>query len=190
MHQNLIIIMNTLLTRLILLVAIVYPSLESSKSDKVLISDVRFTDGLYTIDDKLINGEIIDYYENETLKFRYRVLEGRLHGIATEFYDDGAIKSKKKYTFNKLFGPFKEYFENGDLKVEFQVGLNAYGAGEKVEQVKVAIGNKRKLKSKSDGVIYFVKGDKDFETTSETLSILNQSSYKILDAKGKLIFKN
>lgn len=182
--------MSTLLTRLIFFTSLLYPNIEASKSDKVLISDVQFVDGLYTVDDKLINGEIIDYYENETLKFRYRVLEGRLHGIATEFYNDGAVKSEKKYTFNKLFGPFKEYFENGDLKVQFEVGLNAYGAGEKVKQVKVASGNKRKLKSKSDGVIYFTKGDKNLETTSETLSILNQSSYKILDTKGKLIFKN
>lgn len=182
--------MSILLTRLIVLVTLLYSNPEASKSDKVLISDVEFVNGLYTIDDRLINGEIIDYYENETLKFRYRVLEGRLHGVATEFYNNGSVKSEKKYTFNKLFGPFKEYFENGDLKIQFQVGLNAYGAGEKVEQVKVAVGNKRKLKGKSDGIIYFIEDSKDLKTTSEMLSILHQSTYKILDSKGKLIFKN
>lgn len=182
--------MSILLTRLILLVTLIYPNSESSKSDKVLISDVEFVNGVYTIDDRLINGEIIDYYENETLKFRYRVLEGRLHGAATEFYNNGSVKSEKKYTFNKLFGPFKEFFENGDLKVQFEVGLNAYGAGEKVVGVKVAVGNKRKLKSKNNGTIYFVEGNKDLKTTSETLSILHQSAYKILDSNGKLIFKN
>lgn len=182
--------MSKLLTKLLLLVTLFYPNSESSKSDKVLISDVEFVNGLYTIEDRLINGEIIDYYENETLKFRYRVLEGRLHGVATEFYNNGSVKSEKKYTFNKLFGPFKEFFENGDLKVQFEVGLNSYGAGEKVAQVKVAMGNRRKLKSKSNGTIYFVEGNKDLNTTSETLSILSQSAYKILDSSGKLIFKN
>ncbi|MFY0592424.1 toxin-antitoxin system YwqK family antitoxin [Roseivirga sp.] len=182
--------MQLLLTKTLLFFLLLYPNTEISKSDKVLISDVKFDNGLYMIDDRLINGEIIDYYENEKLKFRYRVLEGRLHGIATEFYKDGSKKSEKKYTFNKLFGTFKEYYKNGDLKAQFDVGLNAYGSGEKVSDVKIAVGKKRKLKGKDDGIIFFLKDEQNIKTTSEMISILNQSNYKIVDDAGKLIFKN
>ncbi|OEK05035.1 toxin-antitoxin system YwqK family antitoxin [Roseivirga misakiensis] len=182
--------MQILLTKTLLFSLLLYPNLETSKSDKVLISDVAFENGLYMIDDRLINGEIIDYYENEKLKFRYRVLEGRLHGLATEFYSDGSIRSEKKYTFNKLFGTFKEYFENGDVKAEFNVGQNAYGSGEKVTDLKIAVGKRRKLKTKEDGVILFMNEEDEIDNTSEMISILNQSTYKIVDRDGKLIFKN
>jgi len=182
--------MQILLTKALLFFFLLYPNSETLKSDEVLISDVEFVNGLYTLDDRLINGEIIDYYENEKLKFRYRVLEGRLHGLATEFYNDGSVKSEKKYTFNKLFGTFKEYFENGALKAQFNVGLNAYGAGEKVTEVKIASAKNKKLKSKDDGVIHFVEENKNIDKTSEALSILSQSDYKIINEKGKVIFKN
>lgn len=162
---------------------------ETSKADKVLISEVEFVDGLYKFDDRLVNGEIVDFYENETLKFRYGVLDGRLHGLATEYYSNGDVKSERHYNFNKLFGHFTEYFQNGDVKVQFKVGLNAYSSGEKVEQLKVASGKKRKLKTKSDGVIYFIDNEESLKT-SEFISILKQSSYQIKTKEGKLIFQN
>ncbi len=162
----------------------------NSSSDKVLISEVEFANGLYKFDDRLITGEIIDYYENETLKFRYRVLEGRLHGLATEFFPNGSIKSERNYTFSKLFGSFKEYYENGDVKIQFQVGLNAYGSGEKVTKVEVASGSKHKLKPKEDAVIYFIDTQDKTLETSENISILSQSRYRLLNKKGKKIFEN
>lgn len=180
--------MRALLTQLIFFCVLLVPTKDSS--DKILISEVEFANGLYKFDDRLITGEIIDYYENETLKFRYRVLEGRLHGLATEFFSDGSVKSERNYTFSKLFGSFKEYFPNGDVKIQFQVGLNAYGAGEKVTKVEVASGSKHKLKAKKDCIIHFVgSNDKPLET-SENISILSQSNYKLVDGKGKVIFTN
>ncbi len=181
--------MRFVLIYLIALLPATGNNVETLTSDKVLISEVEFVNGLYKFDDRLVNGEIIDYYENETLKFRYHVLDGRLHGLATEYFNNGEVKSKRNYNFNKLFGQFVEYFENGDVKVEFKVGLNAYGSGEIVEQVKVASGKKRKLRSKDDGVIYFTNNDQALKT-SEFISILKQSAYKIETKDGKLIFKN
>ncbi len=179
--------MKIILTQLLLLLTLVA---STSKSDKILISEVEFTDGLYKFDDRLITGEIIDYYENETLKFRYRVLEGRLHGLATEFYSDGSVKSERNYTFSKLFGSFKEYFPNGDVKVKFKVGLNAYGSGEKVTNLVIASGNRNKLRDKDDCVIHFVGKNNKMLETSENISILSQSNYRLIDKKGKVIFKN
>ncbi|OEK01451.1 hypothetical protein BFP97_07925 [Roseivirga sp. 4D4] len=180
--------MRILLTQLIALAVLFSPV--NSSSDKVLISEVEFANGLYKFDDRLITGEIIDYYENETLKFRYRVLEGRLHGLATEFFSNGSVKSERNYTFSKLFGSFKEYYENGDIKVQFQVGLNAYGSGEKVTNLEVASGSKHKLKSKEDAVIYFIDSQDKTLETSENISILSQSKYKLMNKKGKTIFEN
>lgn len=180
--------MRLLLTQLSLLCVLFVPA--SKNSDKILIADVNFVDGLYKFDDRLITGEIIDYYENETLKFRYRVLEGRLHGAATEFYSDGSVKSERNYTFSKLFGNFKEFFEDGDVKVKFKVGLNAYGSGEKITELEIASGSKHKLKTKPDCVIKFVGADDKTLNTSENISILSQSNYKLIDKKGKVIFTN
>lgn len=180
--------MRILLTQLSLLCVLFVPGAENS--DKILITDVNFVDGLYKFDDRLITGEIIDYYENETLKFRYRVLEGRLHGVATEFYSDGSTKSERNYTFSKLFGNFKEFFENGDIRVKFKVGLNAYGSGEKVTELEIASGSKHKLKTKADCIIKFVGTDNKILETSENISILSQSNYQLVDKKGKVIFTN
>ncbi len=180
--------MRILLTQLILICAFFVP--QNENSDQILISEVKFTDGLYKFDNCLVTGEIVDYYENETLKFRYRVLEGRLHGIATEFYADGTIKSERSYTFSKLFGNFKEFYENGDVKVKFNVGLNAYDSGEIVTKLEVASGSKHKLKSKTDCVIQFIGDNDKVLDTSENISILSQRNYKLVDKKGKVIFTN
>ncbi|MBO3700461.1 toxin-antitoxin system YwqK family antitoxin [Roseivirga sp. E12] len=180
--------MRILLTQLVVLLVLF--SSANTSSDKVLISEVEFANGLYKFDDRLITGEIIDYYENETLKFRYRVLEGRLHGLATEFFSDGSVKSERNYTFSKLFGSLKEYYPNGDVKLQFQVGLNAYGSGEKVTKLEIASGSKHKLKSKDDCVIHFIGADNKPLDTSENISILSQSKYKLLDKKGKVVFEN
>ena len=158
-------------------------------SDRLLISQVEFVDGQYKFENRPVNGEIIDYYENDVLKFRYRVLEGRLHGLATEFYSDGKVKSERNYTFNKLFGSFVEYFRDGDVKVQFKVGHNAYGSGEQVTDLQVASKAKHKLKSKEDGIIHFIDQDKNLQT-SEFISILSQSNYRILNKEGEMIFKN
>jgi len=178
--------MRILLTQLILIYALFVP--QNENSDQILISEVKFTDGLYKFDNRLVTGEIVDYYENETLKFRYRVLEGRLHGIATEFYADGSIKSERSYTFSKLFGNFKELYENGDVKVKFNVGLNAYDSGEIVTKLEVSSGSKHKLKSKTDCVIQFIGDNDRVLDTSENISILSQRNYKLVDKKGKVIF--
>jgi len=180
--------MRILLTQLILIYALFVP--QNENSDQILISEVKFTDGLYKFDNRLVTGEIVDYYENETLKFRYRVLEGRLHGIATEFYADGSIKSERSYTFSKLFGNFKELYENGDVKVKFNVGLNAYDSGEIVTKLEVSSGSKHKLKSKTDCVIQFIGDNDRVLDTSENISILSQRNYKLVDKKGKVIFTN
>ena len=53
-----------------------------------------------------VTGNIVDYYENEQLKFRYSLIDGRLHGDASEFFNNGTVKVKKNYIFGKLFGQY------------------------------------------------------------------------------------
>ncbi|KYG73458.1 MULTISPECIES: toxin-antitoxin system YwqK family antitoxin [Roseivirga] len=159
-------------------------------AEKVHISEVSFLNGIYSHSDRPITGEIIDYYENEKLKFTYGALEGRLHGKAVEFYDNGDIRSERHYTYNKLFGEFTEYFKDGDVKLQFKVGLNAYGKGELLTEVKIAKPNNHKLKSYDEATLIFLGEKNESLCTSEEISILNQSKFKIVDKDGKLLFQH
>lgn len=181
--------MNRVLTKLGLLGLIVFFISADKAAEKILISEVQFLNGIYNHKDKPITGEIIDYYENDILKFTYAALEGRLHGEATEFYTDGQVKNARNYTYNKLFGNFTEYFENGDIKVQFTVGLNAYGKGELLSDVKIAKEGSRKLKEYEEAVLIFMQGTEETDGTSEEISILSQSQFKIVDDKGKVLFQ-
>jgi len=159
-------------------------------AEKVLISEVNFLNGVYKHNDKPITGEIIDYYENDILKFTYAALEGRLHGNAIEYYESGKAKSERNYTFNKLFGRYTEYFESGEVKLEFNVGLNAYGKGELLSDIKVSNSPGKKSKAYSAATLIFLENGKENPDTSEELSILKQSNFKIVDEKGKVLFQH
>lgn len=182
--------MNRVLTKLGLLSLFLLFISADKAADKILISEVHFLNGIYNHNEKPITGEIIDYYENDVLKFTYAALEGRLHGEATEFYKDGDIRSIRNYTYNKLFGKFTEYFENGDIKLQFTVGLNAYGKGELLTDLKVAKEGNHKLKEYDEAVLIFMDGSKETSGTSEEISILSQSQFKIVDPKGKVLFQH
>ena len=159
-------------------------------AEKVLISEVHFLNGVYKHNDKPITGEIIDYYENDILKFTYTALEGRLHGNAIEYFESGKVRSERNYTFNKLFGKYTEYFDNGDTRLEFVVGLNAYGKGELVSDIKIAKAPGKKPKEFESATLIFIENGKENPNTSEELSILKQSNFKIIDDKGKVLFQH
>jgi antitoxin component YwqK of YwqJK toxin-antitoxin module len=159
----------------------------NKKSESVLIRDIDYVNGVYYHDDHIFNGDIVDYYENETLKFRYTVLDGRLHGLAKEFYPSGKVKSERNYIVSKLFGQFIEYFESGEIMAQFDVKLNAYGQGENIENITIGELKKEKYRSKGyeEGIIYFITEDGNSFSNSEQISILNQTRYRIMDKEGK-----
>lgn len=162
----------------------------SEDAEAVLIRDITYLEGVYYHKDRIFNGDIVDYYENDKLKFRYRVLEGRLNGKATEFFPSGKVKSERHYTLSKLFGNFVEYFETGEVKASFKVKLNAYGKGEVIENIVVGTLKKGRLKSKKieHGVIYFLDKEGGIFQSSEHISIPNQIHYKLMDADGEKLF--
>jgi hypothetical protein len=159
----------------------------NKSAESVLIKDIDYVDGVYYHHDHIFNGDIIDYYENETLKFRYAVLDGRLHGLAKEFYPSGEVKSERNYIVSKLYGQFTEFFESGEIMAQFDVKLNAYGQGENIENLTIGEFKKGKYKSKSydKGIIYFISEDGGSYGNSEQISILNQTNYRITDKEGK-----
>ncbi len=181
--------MKSKLKNLVFFCLIVFIISADKAADKILISEVSFLEGMYKHNDRPITGEIIDYYENDVLKFTYAALDGRLHGEAKEFYTDGSIRSVRNYTLNKLYGDYIEYFENGDVKVQFKVGLNAYGQGEKLNEIEIAKGKKNKLKGYEQGVLIFFNQEKGNLKTSEEISILEQSNFRILDEKNQVLFE-
>ncbi|MGW8123952.1 hypothetical protein ACV07N_14935 [Roseivirga echinicomitans] len=158
-------------------------------TDSVRISDIEYKDGIYYFEDKIFNGSIVDYYENEVLKFRYGVLDGRLNGVAKEFFPEGALKSERTYYMSKLYGSFTEYFTNGEVKARFDVKLNAFEQGEVVEKITIGEQKKGKYKTKEfeSGIIYFINTDGKVLDTSEHISILNQTRFKIMDEDNKHI---
>jgi antitoxin component YwqK of YwqJK toxin-antitoxin module len=110
-----------------------------------------------------------------------------LNGIAKEYFPEGEIKSERTYYMSKLYGSFTEYFPNGEVRAKFDVKLNAYGQGEIVEKITVGELKKGKYKSKNfdKGIIYFINSSGNVFETSENISILNQTKYKIVDEDKK-----
>ncbi|KYG74551.1 MORN repeat protein [Roseivirga ehrenbergii] len=176
------------ITTFVLTFLISFTSFKSNKlADSVRINEIEYKDGVYFFKDKIFNGDIVDYYENETLKFRYAVLDGRLNGVAKEFFPEGEIKSERTYYMSKLYGNFTEYFPNGQIRAKFDVKLNAYGQGEIVENITIGELKKGKYKTKNfdKGIIYFTGTSGEIFETSENIFILNQTHYKIMDEDKK-----
>ena len=181
--------MKLVLNKLILTCLIVCCISADKVAEKILISEVHFSGGLYIHKEKPVTGAIIDYYENNILKFTYAALDGRLHGKATEFFEDGDVKSIRNYKVNKLFGDFTEFYANGEVKVQFEVGLNAYGQGEKLTNIKISKGPGKKLKSYEEGTLIFLDANQNALQTSEQISILKQSKFRIVDDNGSVIYE-
>ena len=155
----------------------------AESAETVRINEITFNNGLYYFEDQVFSGDIVDYYENDRLKFRYGVLQGRLQGLAVEYYAGGKVKSERHYVMSKLFGQFTEYYESGEVRAQFKVALNAYGSGEMVEDITIGTlkNKKHKTKTYDNGVIYFTKNDGTYFTNSEEISLLYQTEYKIMD---------
>lgn len=182
--------MNTLTTILtVLLWHFVVPIEQNDAAKTVLIGEVTFKEGVYYHNNRILNGSIIDYYKNESLKFKYDVSEGQLNGKATIYYPSGKIKSERNYIISKLFGQFTEFHESGEVRASFSVRLNAYGSGEKVEDITIGTLKKGRHKTRKyeGGVIYFLTTEGGTFKSSEQIFILNQTTYKITDEEGKKI---
>ena len=184
--------LKTTILSVLLWFAFPEPFHTDNNAETVLIDEISYLEGVYYHNDRIFNGDIVDYYENDKLKYRYAVLNGRLHGEATEYYPNGKVKSVRHYTISKLFGQFTEFYESGEVRASFDVKLNAYGQGEFVENVTVGTfkKGKHKIKEFDKGVIYFVGNEGETFKTSELISILNQTHYKIIDPeKERLIIE-
>jgi antitoxin component YwqK of YwqJK toxin-antitoxin module len=161
----------------------------ADNGESVLMKDMNYIDGMYYHKDRIFNGDIIDYYENESLKFRYNVLDGRIHGLAKEYYASGALKSEKNYILSKLYGNFTAYFETGEIRIQFDVKLHAYQKGEIIEKLIIGQVKKGRHKTKTfdEGIIYFLDETGTEFSNSEEISILQQSRFKIMDTEMKKI---
>lgn len=172
--------LTTILTVFLWHFAAYYPSIETT--DTVHIADISYDKGTYYYEGHLFNGDIVDYYENQKLKFRYKVTDGKLNGKAVLYYATGKIKSERNYIINKLYGDVYEYYTSGELRASFKVKLNAYGSGEKVEDIIIGTLRKKKLKTKKydNGIIYFISKEGDTFKSSESIPIRDQMRYKLL----------
>lgn len=155
----------------------------------IKLNEVTYSKGIYKYRNQNLNGHIVDYYENEQLKFRYTVVDGRLHGAAWEFYPSGELKAERNYTFGKLFGDYTIYFTSGTKKLEMEVKENVYGMGEKIIALKIATKEGKKLKSKGEAILIFQNDKGQALKSSELLAIEEQFAFTI-NQKGKIIYSN
>ena len=164
---------------------------ETEIEQTVLISDIEYKDGLYYYQKRMFNGSIVDYYLNETLKYKCQVFDGRLHGLTYEYFDDGKIKGERNYSYGKLFGSFIEYFENGKVRVKANVKNFNYHGGEEIENVTYAYLKKGRVKSSDlkKGKIIFLSDTGERYKSSEEIPIYQQGKYIItsLDEKKTLL---
>ena len=65
-----------------------------------------------------LNGEYIDYWENEILKSKANYVDGKLQGEYIEYYNTIAndVNIRKNYEDGKLQGEYIEYWTNENLK--------------------------------------------------------------------------
>ena len=154
-------------------------SMNNAYTKSFEISDLQFRNGIYTYNQRRVTGSIIDHYKNGQIKLEYSVLEGRLHGEAIEYYPTGEVKEKRNYILGKLFGEFIVYFKDGSQHVEMDLGLNRYGEGEIIKEFWLAKKPGRKPKNKGNGYLIFYSPQGIQLSNSETLSIQNQSNFKV-----------
>ncbi len=60
--------------------------------------------------------ESIGYHENGQLRFKYPVLNDKLHGLCSIWYPDGTLHCEENYFNNYLHGIHKEWYPSGKLK--------------------------------------------------------------------------
>lgn len=153
------------------------------------LNDVTYVNGIYKYNDRNLTGHIVDFYENDQLKFRYTVVDGRLHGEAWEYYTDGKLKAERNYIFGKLFGAYTVYFPTGAKKLEMSVKENAYGFGEKVAELKIATKEGKKLKTKGEAKLVFLNESGQAHKRSEGLAIEEQFKFEIIK-ENKVLYSN
>jgi len=158
---------------------LIFCAAHTSSAKEFVLSEVTYHKGIYKYQNREISGEIIDYYENDQLKFRYTVISGRLHGEALEFYPNGKVKAKRNYVFGKLFGKYTIYFKDGTTQLEMTVDQNRYGHGEMVKNIAIAKKPGKKLKGDMEGHIVFYNESGQPLKSSENLPIEQQFNFKV-----------
>ena len=59
---------------------------------------------------------VIEYYDDGTIKYAYRVDENGIEqGPYEEYHDNGRLKEKCTYKDGKYDGPYESYYDNGQL---------------------------------------------------------------------------
>jgi hypothetical protein len=71
-------------------------------------------------------GEAIGYYENGSLRFRYPMSDGTLHGMGKTWYEDGTIQGEEQYFKGTLYGVSRQYYPNGQVSLETTYAKGIY----------------------------------------------------------------
>ncbi len=158
-------------------------------SKTVLLSETEFKNGVYLYEKRAFSGNIVAYYENERLKFKCEVFEGKLHGLTSEYFANGEIKSNRNYYLGKLYGNFEEFFDNGQLRLTGKVRSTNYHGGEEMEEITIYTRKGNRLKSKKTGkakIIFIDDKGKHFRS-SEEIPIYLQQHYIIASMDGSKV---
>jgi antitoxin component YwqK of YwqJK toxin-antitoxin module len=82
----------------------------------------EYEQAYYFIKGKLkLDGEHVDYYNNETIYSRYYLKNGKNEGEKVSYYENGKIRNTENYSENVLQGQIKSYDKEGTISREYNV---------------------------------------------------------------------
>ena len=93
-----------MMKKILLVVSILFvgSNFLSAQSTEVKIMElkrIRGQDGIdsLTYKGKPFNGLAVDYYENDSLKMKIAVVEGKANGIAETYWNDGTLRRRANF---------------------------------------------------------------------------------------------
>jgi|GEM_PF-2004868 TonB family protein len=124
----------------------------------------------FDLDNFRFQGEVRDFYMNDTLRMLGNYVNGELEGLFTFFFPDGRTESQGSYTRGRRIGRWEYFHDNGRLK------LVAYFLGDisRMDQFRIT-----KLYSK-EGEPIIQNGTGPWEIVGHIKSLTDETSLKRL----------
>jgi hypothetical protein len=100
------------------------PAPESSPKPMVLeLKDAHKVDGLFFAPDanKPFSGVVVEYYDDETLKSRSHINEGRLNGVSEGWHRNGQLQIRESYENGVAHGQRTKWLEDGIRESEGRI---------------------------------------------------------------------
>lgn len=89
--------------------------LSNSIPDRIVNRSDLFYDtknSIWTLNNELYSGYVVSYYQKNTLKEKFGILNGKKQNQAIQWYSDGNFREQKNYHLGKLHGDKKSWLSD------------------------------------------------------------------------------